>query len=265
MEASAALATIGLGSTLYAKHKGEPPALYLTLGYFSLMELLQAFTYLYIDECHNVTNHILTYLGALHIVFQPFFVNTMSLYFVPPNVRNRIIIPVFAACFAASIIMLLELYPFQGLGVCKMGETLCGKSICSVSGEWHIAWNIPLNDLWNKMLSLLTQGPLRAEDRWHFHNGLDIYYAISFLLPLLYGSWRITVYHLVMGPFLANMLTNNTNEGAAVWCLLSIGFLLIVVKTPIRKLLHVEHYFLWPKAWFHMPAPEINFFKGIKK
>jgi hypothetical protein len=43
-----------------------------------------------------------------------------------------------------------------------------------------------------------------------------------------------------MGPILARLLTNNLNEWPAVWCLLSIGFLLIIVVTPIRRLLFVH-------------------------
>lgn len=47
-EASAVLAAVGLGSTLWASTKGKAPAaLWMPLGYFSLMELLQAFTYQY--------------------------------------------------------------------------------------------------------------------------------------------------------------------------------------------------------------------------
>ena len=48
-----------------------------------------------------------------------------------------------------------------------------------------------------------------------------------------------------MGPFMARMLTNNLNEAPAVWCLLSIGFLLIVIDTPVRKYLYVR----WNLPW----------------
>jgi hypothetical protein len=52
-----------------------------------------------------------------------------------------------------------------------------------------------------------------------------------------------------MGPSLAWMLTDNINEWPAIWCLLSIGLLLIVVKTPLRGYLHVKKWWLWPKSW----------------
>jgi hypothetical protein len=57
----------------------------------------------------------------------------------------------------------------------------------------------------------------------------------------------MTAYQLMVGPVLATMLTSNTNEMPAVWCLLSIGILLIVVKTGFRKFLYVRTWPLWPK------------------
>ena len=64
-EASTILAVAGLGVTAHAAYKREPNVLWLALGYFSLMELLQAFTYTVIDDCGNPTNQILQVL-CLH-------------------------------------------------------------------------------------------------------------------------------------------------------------------------------------------------------
>ena len=50
-EASAVVAAIGLGSTAYAVYKREPVVLTTALGYFSLMELLQAVSYTVVDQC----------------------------------------------------------------------------------------------------------------------------------------------------------------------------------------------------------------------
>ncbi len=67
----------------------------------------------------------------------------------------------------------------------------------------------------------------------------------AFFIPILYGAWRCTLYHILAGPLVAVMLTNNINEWPAVWCLMSIGLILIVVKTPMRRLLNVRHWWLW--------------------
>ena len=90
-EASAVLATAGLGTTAYAAYRKEPAAIWMPLGYFSLMELLQAFTYSVIDQCSLPSNKIATLLGYLHITFQPFFMNAVSMHFIPDQARARIL------------------------------------------------------------------------------------------------------------------------------------------------------------------------------
>lgn len=230
-EASAVIAGIGFATTGYAVYKKDPPAIWIPLTYFSLMELLQAYTYTVIDDCSHVGNQLATILGYIHIAFQPFFGNLMSLYFVPEKVRKRWSVAAYATCFIAAVIMLLQLYPYQGLERCSEGTfmNVCGSLLCSFSGNWHIAWSVPYVSF--DIFSVPING---------------IFYGIAmFFLPLLYGSWKFTLYHLLMGPLLSALTTNSPNERAAVWCLLSIGFLLIVIKTPLRNWLHVKRWFLW--------------------
>jgi hypothetical protein len=239
-QASATLATIGIATTVYAAWKREPTPLWISLGYFSLMELLQAFTYSVINECENPANQIATLFGYLHITFQPFFINAVALYFVPPIVRKRMAAPAFVICFACSIFMLFQLFPFDWAGTCDPRRPLCGERLCSVRGNWHIAWEVPTNGIGNSFADSMF-APLR--------DGFPSYLLAGFLVPLLYGSWRIVLYHYVLGPWLAWHLTSNVNEFPAIWCLLSIGILLIVVKSPLRRVLHVKKWLLWPKSW----------------
>ncbi|SFK71439.1 hypothetical protein SAMN04488004_101127 [Loktanella salsilacus] len=237
-EASAALAIVGISTTVYAAYKKEPAPLWMALGYFSSMELLQAFTYSVIDQCALPSNQVATLLSYLHIVFQPFFINMLSMYFIPDAVRVKIQWPVYTVCFASAIVMLLQLYPFAWAGLCPLGEVLCAERLCSVSGNWHIAWEVPTNG----MLNFITV------DSWaSFLTAYPTYFIAAFAMPLLYGSWRITIYHFLIGPQLAVLLTNDPNEVAAIWCLLSIGILLLVVKTPIRRFMFVKSWLLWPK------------------
>jgi hypothetical protein len=224
------LAAVGLGTTAYAAVKGEERRLWITLGYFSLMELLQAFTYIYIDECSSGVNQVLTLFGYFHIAFQPFFINAFSMYFIPKDVRKRIEPAVYTLCFASAIFMLVQLQPMDWAGVCIKGRSMCGEVLCSIHGNWHIGWSIPYNGMTNNLPEILVN---------------PTYIFTAFLLPVLYGSWRMTVYHYIMGPTLAYALTQNPYEFPAVWCLLSIGFLLIIVKTPLRKILFVKTWPLW--------------------
>ncbi len=223
-EASTVLASIGIASTAYAAYKGEPWPLWTCLGYFTLMEVLQAFTYSVIDQCGLPSNQVATLLGYLHIAFQPFFINMISLHFIDQRIARKVAPLAYTVCFAASIVMLIKLYPFEWAGACDASNFMCGKRLCSVHGEWHIAWEVPVNHIWSNFSAYLVAG---------------------FILPVLYGSWRFTLYHMLIGPALAYTTTDNMNEWPAIWCLFSIGLLLIVVKTPVRKILYTRA----PRWW----------------
>ncbi|MCE2926702.1 MAG: DUF5765 domain-containing protein [Rickettsiales bacterium] len=239
-EASTVLAAAGIATTLYAAWKKEPAPLWIALGYFSLMEVLQAYTYSVIDRCELPSNQIATLFGYLHITFQPFFINAVALYFVPDEVRRRIAPWVYGLCFAGAIFTLIQLYPFEWAGLCDPSRPLCAERLCSVSGEWHIAWEVPTNGIGN----YFVHSGFRP-----MSDGFPGYLLTAFALPLLYGSWRVVTYHYFLGPWLAQQLTSNHNEWPAIWCLLSIGILMLVVKTPLRRWLHVKGWWLWPKIW----------------
>jgi len=131
-EASALLATSGFATAAHMARQGESPELWGPLVCFACMEMLQAATYLYIDQCDTPQNQILTLLGYLHIAFQPFFVNMVALFFIPSRVKRRIAAWVYGLCGAAAVAMLLKPYPFPWAKVCLRGyEGFCGSRICS--------------------------------------------------------------------------------------------------------------------------------------
>lgn len=199
--------------------------LWFPLGYFTLMEALQAFTYSVIDNCGAPSNQIATLLGYLHITFQPFFVNAVGLYFIDKRVAQKIAPFVYGACFVAAIMMLIKLYPFAWAAKCIPGiRPMCGEKICAFHGNWHIAWSLPVSDISDKI-------------SWYF--------LVAFVMPFIYGSWRWTIYHLLTGPVLARLTTSNLNEWPAVWCLFSIDLLIIITNTRVRHWLHVRRWWLW--------------------
>lgn len=233
-EASAVLATVGFGTASYVAYKGESKELWVPLTYFACMELLQAATYVYINLCDAPPNQILTLFGYLHIAFQPFFVNMVAMYFIPPEVKLRIRTAVYSLCAVGALAMLVKMYPFAWAGHCIVGyEAFCGAQACSVSGDWHIAWQLPLNGL------------MSPDNPWGYRIGIHgfAYTLVAFVLPVIYGSWRFVVFHWMAGPLLSHLLTRDPNEYAAVWCLFSIALCVSVIKTPVRRFLHVER---WP-------------------
>ena len=75
LSVSTGMVIVGAAATVYTARKGQPAAIYLTLGYFTTMEALQAAGYLVVNQCGLAANQVLTLLSVLHITFQPFFVN----------------------------------------------------------------------------------------------------------------------------------------------------------------------------------------------
>ena len=232
-EASAVLATVGLSTAVYVARKGESKELWIPLTYFALMELLQAFTYVYIDLCGNLNNQILTLFGYLHISFQPFFVSMIAMYFIPQKVKEKIYLYVYSLCAVAALAMIVKMVPFASTGTCLIGtEVFCGDVTCSVSGDWHIAWQMPLNDLMSYPMNYILG------TSYGLH-GIT-YILAGFLLPFVIGSWRFVIFHIFAGPIISLATTTNPNEYAAVWCLFSIALCVSVIKTPIRGQLHVR-------------------------
>ena len=217
--ASIVMVAAGGAATAVALLRREPKGIWLTLGYFTLMEALQATGYAVVDECGTPGNRTITILSYLHIVFQPIFINAFAMAIAPsePSSRKRSL--VWAAAGLASALLILRLVPVEFLGRCLPGDVLCGVDWCLRSGNWHIAWEVPLNG-----------GPAALGITGQF----PAYILAVFVLPLLYGSWRFVLFHLAAGPILALLLTDDPNEMPAVWCLFSIGIILISLSPFVR-------------------------------
>lgn len=224
--AATILAILGLivSFSLYRSKKYKP--LWIVLFYFSLMELLQAATYPFIDKCSLPINQILTILGFFHIAFQPFFINKAFMFFIPKHVEKKISGYVYTVCFIGSLMMLSKLIPFTFAGLCEQGvDGLCGAILCSATGIWHLAWFVPQNGL----SDLLFFG----------------YFIPAFIVPLIYGAWKPTVYHVLLGPMLAWCFSHSPNEWPAVWCLFSIAFAIAILYKPILNWMFVKKWYFW--------------------
>jgi hypothetical protein len=220
-EASLGVATLGVSGALWARSRGAPSGRWGTVLYFSAMELLQAATYIVIDRCGLPANQWLTRLSYAHIAFQPFFINLLALSLVPAEKARQVRRWVFAICAVGTAVMLSKLYVPAPAWACDPSVLpLCGANTCSFRGDWHIAWRLYLNAVDGSFLC---------------------YFIPAFLVPLFYGSWRWTLYHLLVGPFPAFFLTTNKDEMPAIWCLTSIGFLLALHFKPL------EHWMETPK------------------
>ncbi len=229
---------VGAVATVALAARGEPKGIWITLGYFTFMEALQAAGYAVVDQCGTYSNQAIALASYLHIVFQPFFVNAFAMELVPAPVKSRVRRGVYICCAVSSAVMLVQLIPFDWAGVCREGVPLCGETLCVFTGERHLAWSIPYNGM------LL---PLEAP--FGIYSGFPTYLVVAFLLPLIYGAWRLVVFHALAGPGLAMLLTDNFNEQPAIWCLFSIGILLIALSPLIRRRFEIKSWWGWPNSW----------------
>ena len=226
LQASAGMVLLGTGATVVAIRRGSPPAIPLTLAYFTLMEALQVVGVLTINQCGDPVNQTVTWLSILHIAFQPIIINAFALELVPEAARARWRWPALLLAAVASAVMLLQLAPLPFAGSCVPGSLLCGSPLCTVSGEWHLAWNIPRNGLFS---GLAAWGGGAAA--W------PSYTLVVFALPLFYGAWRFALFHALVGPLAARLLTNDPNEMPAIWCLFSIGIILMTLSPRLWRAL----------------------------
>ncbi|SIO31238.1 hypothetical protein SAMN05444722_1370 [Rhodovulum sp. ES.010] len=224
--AGVTVAMVGVGAvaTGVAWWRGERTAIWATLGYFTFMEALQAAGYAVVDDCTNPANRGVTLLSYLHIAFQPFFINAFAMAIVARAVPVATRRAVWAVCAASAAVMVAQLVPFEALGRCLPGEVLCGPALCTISGEWHIGWEVPLNGLFSPLSGWLG-----------FSANFPTYLLAAFVVPLVYGAWRFVVFHAIFGPVLATLLTDNPNEMPAVWCLFSIALVLVAMSPAIRR------------------------------
>lgn len=215
---------LGGAATLVAARRGEPLAIWGTMGYFTAMELLQSLSYPVMGQCGNAANWWLAYLSYLHIAFQPIVINAFCMAIAPRPVAPGMRRLVYVLATIATFTLLARSVPMDWAGPCRDGEALCGPDFCVLPGQWHLAWNFAMNDLWAPLRNLLNY-PIQFPD----------YMAAAFVLPLAYGAWRFVLFHLLAGPALASALTSNPDEMPAIWCLLSIGIILIGISPAFRS------------------------------
>jgi hypothetical protein len=219
LAASTGMVALGGVATLVSLRRGAPAAIPLTLAYFTLMEALQVGGTLTIDQCDNPVNQTTTWLSVLHIAFQPLFINAFVLEVVGAEARARWWWPAMLLAGVAAAFTLLQIAPLPFAGSCVPGSVLCGSPVCTVSGEWHLAWEIPRNGMTVPLVAAL--GGIAS---------FPGYIAAVFVLPLCYGAWRFVLFHALAGPIAANLLTDNPNEMPAIWCLFSIGIILAALS-----------------------------------
>ncbi|RDC72117.1 hypothetical protein DLJ49_12215 [Rhodovulum sp. 12E13] len=220
LAASVGMVAAGAAGTALTLRRGEHRAIPLTLGYFTLMEALQVAGYATLDQCGSPVNDAVTLASYLHIAFQPLVINAFAMAITPAAVSPALRRAVYGLAALATLSLLIRLAPAGPFGPCDPATAMCAEALCTRTGTWHIAWEVPLNAGLPGLLGLSTPNVQ-----------FPAYLAAVFLLPLAYGAWRFVLFHAAFGPVLAWLLTPDMDEMPAIWCLFSI-FLLVVALSP---------------------------------
>tara|TARA_Y100000389_G_scaffold13821_1_gene12273 strand:- start:8154 stop:8870 length:717 start_codon:yes stop_codon:yes gene_type:complete len=114
--------------------------------YFSLMEIIQGFQYFVINQCKNNINKLLTYIGYIHICFQPVFISLLLYEFVNNKKKNfNYLLFIISISLIGGLLLFSRIYVPNNNELCNYRiEPLCGKNTCSLSGLYHIIWHIRL-------------------------------------------------------------------------------------------------------------------------
>lgn len=123
------MVAIGTVASAVTYRRGDPPEIWLTLGFFRVMEALQVAEYSVLDQCGTRANTSVTVLSYLHIVIQPFFINAFAMELVPGVIKRRVRSGIFAVCAVSSLAMLAQIMPLSQLGECQPGSALCAKMV----------------------------------------------------------------------------------------------------------------------------------------
>ncbi len=235
--ASYTIAAVGVIATVKAIRQGESPLLWSPLVYFTAIEVLQGYSYSVEGQCALPQNQVAALLAYIHIAFQPLFTGILALYFIPKDVRGMMAPVVFGLGALTGAYLLLQIYPFEWAGPCRPGRLLCSDHLCVKAESWHIGWHLTLNDLGESLPATIFGQ--------QYDLNFPVYFTVMFLLPAALGAWKVAGFQLLIGPTLAWASTDSPTEMPAIWCLFSLGIVMMIVFTPLKSALQARSWPLW--------------------
>jgi len=241
----------------------------LGVGWFVLMEMLQVIQYMYIatdidpanptlDQmnrspmCQAKENQFLTFLGLVHIAFQPMFSAYLSNAFVKSESNTKVFAFVTRFQFWGGVWLIsrhmityvepsiLESYGISSDNIFNANtwntsiEWLSGPALCTYKGFHHLAWSIPLSPVNYYVPSMSVHMMLMFLPFFVLDHG-------SFLKNI--GNRIAGLLLFLTGPVLADWITPNRQESASIWCFFSILQVVGLVCIMIAQLLSFGKWF----------------------
>jgi hypothetical protein len=215
---SFAFAGLGLFGWAGCQFFFKNPYLANGLLFFFTMEFLQGVQYWYIDDCDSLINKALTLVGIVHILFQPYFTHYMSreLSSKSPatmhkyNLVSKLSLTVGLLLGLRMLMYQTATYPPTEAN--PTTEWLRGNQVCTFSGNFHLAWSVPMADA-----SYLSPG-------------VFLHTFMMFAPFVLIEPHRLLLPGLILfltGPFMATFITDSMYEQASIWCFFSCAQIIV--------------------------------------
>jgi hypothetical protein len=199
----------------------------------------QGFQYIWINDCNSPVNKFLTFLGFVHICYQPYFTHIINSSLTKnPKFLSQYTV-VMRLCLLGGTMLLARYFlaPWSSelitsdftefanatapVGSCRTQEWLRGEALCTYQGKHHLAWSVPMYD------------PTYFSPSAAIHSFLM--FSPFFVLKknmIIQG-----VFLWATGPFLAAYFTPNLQEQASIWCFFSIAQITIMLFLIREQLL----------------------------
>jgi len=237
-EMSFFFAAVGLGLAGYIHYYTENTKLAIGVFWFFLMEFLQGWQFFWIDQCDHPMNQFLTFIGFVHICYQPFFTHIInSALSKNPKIQQQYTV-ILRLCLLGGTMLLARYFlaPFANVvissdygdwakiepasGSCRTQEWLRGETLCTYKGTHHLAWSVPMYDptYWSPAASI---------------------HSFLMFAPFFVMKWNMVIQGIFLwlaGPFMSSFITDNLQEQASIWCFASIaqiGIMLFLIRETL--------------------------------
>jgi hypothetical protein len=216
IEYSSTFSFLGFFLTMFLLNKNRKYNA-LVAGYYTSMELLQTFGYLYANNCGYPENFALTIIAHILVMFQPFLWNYQRW---GTNSKNKTIFKF--SCVLSLVWAFFFTYRLftgvMGTGITYSNLNLdninVGEEYCVMNGPTHIMWTLPYKSL----------------------NGLEANYFTYLLLWFVPALYEDTDGVLKLLYWIAQILiTNIIHELSSIWCLASIPVLVFYFAKCLIK------------------------------
>lgn len=194
--------------------------------YFAAMEALQFFQYLVINDCQSSLNIFLTFLGFIHICWQPLFSNIAFSTLDFKNFdkkRDDIWKFIFKFAFASGLLMSFRIlipavYDFPESFIFEPrgnADGYCGEKTCTTNGIYHLKWEFKL-----------------LKSTYAFPN-MSAHCLFMFVCPFILGLRIQSIILFLTGPFISVLFPGPVSDGerSSIWCFFSIAESFITVIT----------------------------------